>query len=861
MTTAPARAAEHSFFAKLRWFLPTFVALVLFGVSLGVLWRELRTAHWHEIARDVLATPRLSFGLALLLTILNYAVLAGYDLLAFEYVGRRLPLWRVLMASFLGYAIANNVGFALLSGASVRYRFYTRWGVTAQELSRVILFYSTTFWLGLLAVGGFSLGVSHLPAAHGLPAPGALHTLGWFLLVVSLSYLVVPSFRRTPIRLRSVEIALPVLWIRIAQLAVSCVDWLLAATVLYVLLPHGRLHFFGFTAAFVASQLLGVASHVPGGVGVFEGLLVLLLRPYWSSSQLLPALVVYRVVYYLLPLAVALVALLADEIRERRQAVGRFGAVLGRLTEQLTPRVLGIFTFLAGVGLLFSGATPAAPGRLYWLAGLLPLGVIEVSHFVGSVIGAGLLIVSSGLTRRLDGAYWLALGGIVIGAVASLLKGADVEEAGLLALLLFALVRARPAFDRRATLLQAWLSPGWLAAVLGAVGSSLWLCLFAFKHVAFSRDLWWQFEVHAQASRSLRASVGACVALFAVALSRLMKTAPHEAPAPDEADLVAAGAAIEAQTSTFPYTVFLRDKALLFDAERRGFIMYGVQGRTFVALGDPVSPPEQAPMLIRSFLERADDFSGVPVFYEVGKDELHWYADFGLTFMKLGEEARVDLGSFTLEGGRASKFRKALRHLEKEGARIRVVPAAEVAGLLGELRRVSDDWLSDKPGGEKGFSLGFFEPSYLARFPLAVVEHHGRIVAFANLWPGPQKVELSVDLMRYDRDAPSGLMEALFVWLMRWGKEQGYGVFVLGMAPLSGFESSPVAPLWARLGGFLYRHGEKLYNFQGLRAYKEKFDPVWEPRYLVYPGGLSLPRVLSDVSALIAGGYRRLILK
>ena len=146
-------------------------------------------------------------------------------------------------------------------------------------------------------------------------------------------------------------------------------------------------------------------------------------------------------------------------------------------------------------------------------------------------------------------------------------------------------------------------------------------------------------------------------------------------------------------------------------------------------------------------------------------------------------------------------------------------------------------------------------------FRSAVVERQGRIRAFANVWPGPDKVELSMDLMRYQKDAPHAVMEALFVHLFCWGKEQGYRWFGLGMAPLSGFETSPVAPLWTRLGSFLYRHGETFYNFQGLRAYKEKFNPVWEPRYLAYPGGLALPRVLADVSALIAGGYRRILSK
>ena len=104
-------------------------------------------------------------------------------------------------------------------------------------------------------------------------------------------------------------------------------------------------------------------------------------------------------------------------------------------------------------------------------------------------------------------------------------------------------------------------------------------------------------------------------------------------------------------------------------------------------------------------------------------------------------------------------------------------------------------------------------------------------------------------------------MEGLFVSLMVWGKAQGYQRFSLGMAPLSGFERSPVAPLWSRFGSFLFQHAGVFYNFQGLRAYKEKFYPEWQPRYLVYPGGFRLPQILADISALVAGGYRKILLK
>ncbi len=846
---------------RLRAALPSLVGLALFVVALVVLGRELRSLSWRRLTVDILETPPERLALALLLTAANYVILAGYDLLAFAYVGRKISALRVLVASFLAYAISNNVGFAMLSGASVRYRFYTRWGVQADELSRIVLFYSTTFWLGLLWLGGISLVLSPLPAAHELPGGELAAVVGVGLVAITTAYVAATFVRREPLRLRSLQVPLPAPRIALAQFLVSALDWTLAASVLWALLPASDLSFLGLTGAFLAAQLLGLASHVPGGLGVFEGLMVLFLKPYYASSALLPVLAVYRVVYYLVPLSVALVGLVTDEVRQHRERVKRVGAVLGWLTEQLTPRLLAVFTFLAGLGLLLSGATPAAPGRLSWLEPLLPLGVVELSHFVGSVAGAGLLLVSQGLSRRLDAAYYLAVGGIVVGIGASLLKGADFEEATLLALLLIVLWRARPAFDRRAAFFETRFSIEWSLSVVAALGASVWLGFFAFRHVEYSRDLWWQFALEGEASRFLRASVGAAVVLFLFGVGRLVRSAPHEAPLPGDADLAAAGAAIAAQGATSPNLVYLRDKSLLFDAERKAFVMYGVQGRTWVALGDPVGPEERAPDLIRAFLERCDDFGGVPVFYEVRRDGLHRYADFGLTFVKLGEEARVDLRAFTLAGGSGHRFRQALKRLEKEHATFRLVPREEVPALLDALEAVSRQWLGDKAGSEKGFSLGFFDREYLQRFPVAVVEREGRILAFANLWLGAGKHELSVDLMRYADEAPKGVMECLLVHVLQWGKEEGYEWFALGMAPLSGFEKSPIGRLWNRLGTLVYEHGETLYNFQGLRAYKEKFDPTWEARYLAYPGGLGLARILADVSALIAGGYRRIFTK
>jgi phosphatidylglycerol lysyltransferase len=840
--------------------LASIVGLALFAAALVILWHQLSEVTWRALVTDIAATPRRALTLAVLLTALSYLTLTGYDFVAMSYIGRRLGRTRIGWVSFLAYAVANNVGFAALSGASIRYRFYSRWGLTAEDLSLVVLSNSIACWLGLLMLGGVSL-ISAPAAVATLPFPAWTMTMGWAFIAVATAYVVTAWAWRTPIRVRGFSVPPPRVWLALAQLTVSAIDWTLAGGVLYVLLPHSPATFVDVLGAFLLAQIFGLVSHVPGGIGVFEGLMVFALSPFLAASELVPALVVYRAVYYVAPLSVALVGLVIDEALVRRAHAARLAASLGRATERLTPQMLAAFTFVAGVMLLFSGATPAEVDRLRWLDRVLPLGVIEASHVTGSVAGAVLLLLSQGLSRRLDAAYFLTVVTACFGVAASLLKGVDYEEALLLVALVGVLRIARPAFNRQAAFFATRFSPAWIAMVIAALASSVWLGLFAFKHVEYSNDLWWQFELGGHASRFLRGSVGAATAVLLFVFARLIGPAPHEVEPPSEGDLADAGRIIAAQESTFPYLVYLEDKALIFDERREAFIMYGIQGRTWVALGDPVGPPDQVPELIRRFIARCDDYGGTPVFYEVGTRYLHHYADFGLTFVKVGEEARVDLERFTLDGPRGARFRQLVRRLEKDGGIFRVLPTEEVRGRMDELRAVSDDWLQTRAVAEKGFSLGSFNPHYVERFPAGIVECGRRIQAFATLWPGIARQEVSADLMRHHRDAPRSVMEALFTHLMIWGRAEGYRWFALGMAPLAGFEHSPVAPLWARAGRALYEHGSTFYNFQGLRAFKSKFDPVWESKYLVYPGGLALLRIATDVSALVSGGYRQIFMK
>jgi phosphatidylglycerol lysyltransferase len=298
----------------------------------------------------------------------------------------------------------------------------------------------------------------------------------------------------------------------------------------------------------------------------------------------------------------------------------------------------------------------------------------------------------------------------------------------------------------------------------------------------------------------------------------------------------------------------LGDKTFLMSETGHAFLMYAVRGRSWIVLGDPVGEESEYPELVWQFRNRVHRHDGWPVFFEVTPPFLPLYLDAGLTLLKVGEEGRVPLRSFSLEGSHRAQLRQTVRRVERDGGSFQMVSREEVGSVLPELKAVSDAWLSEKATREKGFSLGAFSEDYLRWSPVAVVRVEGRVVAFANLLGAEGKVELAPDLMRYREEAPKGSMEYLFIQMMLWGAEAGYEWLSLGMAPFSGLETGPTATLWSRLGATVFRHGEHFYNFQGLRAYKEKFQPVWEPRYLASPGGSALPFVVTNLAALISGG-------
>ncbi|HXQ31062.1 MAG TPA: bifunctional lysylphosphatidylglycerol flippase/synthetase MprF [Steroidobacteraceae bacterium] len=847
-----------------RWLAPLF-SVVVFALVAWILHHVLSGYHLRDVFAALKAIPRSAVLAACALTFASYCMLTLYDWLGVEYVQKPVSYPRTALTSFIAYAFGNNLSLAAFTGGAVRYRLYSAQGLTAVDVATIVSMCALTTAIGISMLAGTALLVA-------APGGGALHVghfwsklIGALLVAWVAGYVLWAGLARAPLAIGPWALRPPGARLAIAQVLVAVVDLTLASGVLYVLLPAAATTgFVTFTGLYAVAVVAGILSQVPGGLGVIEALISLAL-PAVPAPQLLGALLAYRGIYYLAPLLIAALAFVAHEFYRQRprlvRAGGFAGSVLGPLLTPVAPQLIGVLVFLAGAVLLVSGATPAVDARIGKLVDIVPLPLLELSHLAGSVIGVGLLVLARGLFRRLAAAYQLTFWLLVAGIAASVLKGLDVEEAAYLGLVLLVMWLARRAFHRPSTIMSQRFTPGWIASVAIMVALSVWIGVLAHRHVPYSHDLWWTFALKGDAPRMLRASFAVVVAVAAFMAVNLMKPAPPEPHDPAQLDLDRARVAIARSDSSLANAALAGDKRLLFHPAGDAFVMYQVSGASWVALGDPVGAPERDEELVWAFRELVDRRGGRTVFYEVSDRALPLYIDLGLSLLKLGEEAKVALADFHLEGSARADLRHARRRAQRDGARFEVVAKAGVPPLLPRLKAISDAWLDDRVTAEKGFSLGAFSERYLSEFPVAIVKSEGDIVAFANLWGTEACEELSVDLMRFLPDAPRSSMDFLFIELMLWGRAQGYRTFNLGMAPLAGLENRALAPLWHRLGSFLYRHGESFYNFEGLRRFKSKFDPVWEPRYLASPGGLHLPRVLLDVSSLIAGGIKELIVK
>jgi lysylphosphatidylglycerol synthetase-like protein (DUF2156 family) len=360
-----------------------------------------------------------------------------------------------------------------------------------------------------------------------------------------------------------------------------------------------------------------------------------------------------------------------------------------------------------------------------------------------------------------------------------------------------------------------------------------------------------------EVARAIRSSAAAAIVLMAIGVWRLIATAATPPVVDDtdpDFDRVRAILAKAEDAEPGANLALLGDKRFLFSASGESFLMFGVRGRSWIAMGAPVGRDDERMELFWRFRELADAHAARAGFYALGPTTCPTASTWAWPSRR---PARAPPCRWRPSPWPAAAARSCAATGARPGRAARPSRSCrptrpyDHGRAEGDLRRLA----GHHAGGEKSFSMGGFDPRYVAEFPVAVVRvEEGKIVAFATLWTTASQ-GLVLDgpdaLLRRRAQERHGLPVRRAAAV---GQGEGYQAFEFGMAPLAGLEDRPLAPIMSRVGRLLYERGEEIYNFQGVRRYKDKYDPVWQPRYIAAPHKWAIPFLLADIGLLSSGG-------
>ncbi len=835
----------------------SFSLLGLAVILLYLLKNSFAEISWQNFENGLTSIPDLYLGISVLLTLLSFSLLSIIERSNLQIVGIGVSWPRAFFISSTSNAVSNQLSLAGLSGVALRSRHLREHQVAVKKVLRLTALNAISFWTG------FSLLLLTVLVIFGVPPTITVMASHWILEAI--------GFAAALLILSAIAVAIPSLRARFKmfqnqpfpstrgfymQFLLSALDWLISALALYVLLPSNYSMQFGpWLVVFLIGQVSSLLLNLPAGLGILDAL-VLTMSASTERSEALAALVVYRCIFYVCPLLISLSAIAADEVKLKSPLFYSQLVFLIRRTRYQLAHLISFTIFVAGVALLLrsTGIHDIQLGAVQQL-------VAQIDMVVGAgaiqLFGLFLILVSHGLFTRSSLAWIIAIAFCSFVAIGFALQPTEFGAAGWLVGLTIALLVFRDGFDKPSALVngtfdrKSWTCAGF--AVAGIFGLIYVLPLS-------SRD-----PANVLQGGSVFSFFGLSQTIFFSSISSV-SYAHYFFMRPPRAELIAppvkrysdrrAGfedlvRAVSSSSFTQSQLAFVGDKRILMSEKGDEFIMFAVKRNAWVAMGDPVGIAGGG-ALVKRFVELSESAGGTPVFYQVRMENLGIYVDNEFHLVKIGEEAIVNLRTFDLNTHPNKSLRNTYRRVKKSGVEFKILTPGQFLDREGEFRAVSDSWLKKAGASEKGFSVGFYSQEYLARYHHAVLLKNDKVVAFANVWKSGDRAEISVDLMRQSPDAPSGSMDYLFLCLIRFGQESGFRQFNLGMAPLSGLQRQVSSPFWNLIASFLFENGEQLYKFQGIRNFKEKYNPSWQPRYIAYRKKFTLLNVTAKIVALIS---------
>ena len=624
------------------------------------------------------------------------------------------------------------------------------------------------------------------------------------------------------------------------------IKWLLTSFLfIYVFnLYHTDFNRIDVLLVFAFSMFIATVSLIPYGFGIFEVLALICFTSLgYEFNHIVLVLITFRVFYSIIPWLLTMLILALGPSKHKQSKLSESQRQIVNL---MNIKAFAALTLFSGVLLILSASLPEALDRTQFLKPLFSLNFIKLSKLITMGIGLLLIILSKGIWDKVQKAYSITLLMLTLGSILALLKGLNIEIAFILIMIMLILAPAKETFYRIGSSIESKRC-FYYFLILGGI-SLLYIGLYNYftqapLHLLINIDSSFQ-------------GIDIIIFIFFIALGSILlnifsvqRSAFKYATDEDLEQLSIFLKKYEGNAMT--HLLFLKDKCFFYAVNHTVLIAYRPYKDKLMVLGDPIGETKNFKEAINAFRLFADQYDMIPIFYEINESMLPIYHENGFKFLKLGEEAAINLNTFSLAGKKGAPLRTIKNKMNRGELTFKLLQPPFEPALFKRLNEISDLWLEGRT--EKCFSLGSFDKAYIERAPIGIIMVDDEIVGFATLMPHYSKHTLSIDLMRIIPNPPNGAMDALFIGLIEWAIEEGYTYFILGKAPLSNVGVNQFSTTKEKLAKYIYNYGNKIYSFKGLRKYKEKFYPEWHSVYLAYPKGTHLPNALIQLTKMING--------
>ena len=812
------------------------LGIIIFIVAIVLLSNEMKSYSYQQILDALKAIPSLKIVFALVLALSYYLILGGYDVVAFKYINVPLNFKNVVFTCFISNALGNNTGYSMLFGGSIRYRLYSLYNVSMLNVTKVLFFSSATIWFGLLIIGGIiftfypvEFNDSRFFFHSSLP-------LGVVFLTIVTLYTLFSLFKSKPIEIfNKWFIAFPNIKITLWQMLLATADWVIASCTLFILLPEGEISYITLLQIFLVAQMLGILSQVPGGMGVFETAIVMMLPQATESSYVMGALLAYRAIFYFFPLGLALLLLASSEFFRAKKRFKILARFYSRRMASLIPQALSISVFIGGAIILFSGVTDVSSSIIHKLDNYISPVILDSLHFVISAIGIALLFISRGLVLRIERAHKIAVFLLSLLFPLALINGYGYEKIIFLLVLLTLVIFAKKYFYRNLSLIAMKLSVLWFFIVLAVFILSTWVCFFVYRSDFYSINKFISVLFSASDSgRALRVCIGMLITIIIVVIAETWKRYRYKQ---SHIDLENINKIL--QESSYVYGKYAFENRSLFAMNTDSYIMFSRVNDNAIVFGDPVGDNRMGKELIWDFKEMTDLKNINPIFVYLGYKNLKIYDDIGLNIASFGVDANVPLEKFSQNLNSISDIKALSEELESFGYSFEIVDKKVFLENRKYIGFIDYQW--EKYFGNLKNKM--FDVSFNVANKYIIVKKDNFISAYAYLLLSNNKFEAFVSNVRYSIDCDNKILQYILFKSVVWAKQNKYKWFNLGLTPSDEVIIDDEFNNKAKI--FVFAEHFK-YDMVALRNFKSKFNPLWKKKYVAFYTGKHTIHFLKD---------------